>query len=487
MSSRTCAVAVLLAAGLTTTAAAQSAPRALVERAVAAMGGEAALRGLTGIAVDYHFAQFGIGQSELPESPPRATVSYGRFVHDYRGTRRALTQDNRPLAGGVQRQRQVAGAAAGMNEANGVQAPLAPGALSGQLRTMRLSPERILLAALDAPGSLSALPPRTFRGAPHDGVRITGQDTVTVWFDRRSGLPLVIETVTDDPVLGDRSTQTWWTRWQSSGAIRLPRQLDVMLNGQLSQQVYFTSVTANPALPDSLFAIPDSIARRAQPMGVAAAPLPVTFNRIAPLVQRVEGGTHFSLVVEQETQLIVVEAPQTTARSRAVIDSLRRAFPGKRIGAVVMTHYHWDHSGGLREYIAEGIPVITLAENAAFVRQMAAAPRTVSPDLQAARRRTPVIQTFTDSLVIGAGSGRVILYRQPSTHVEGILTAWVPEAALLFTSDVLSPGGILAPLGSWEIARMARARGLQPERFAGGHGGIAAWADVERAAATFTP
>ena len=45
----------------------------------------------------------------------------------------------------------------------------------------------------------------------------------------------------------------------------------------------------------------------------------------------------------------------------------------------------------------------------------------------------------------------------------------------------ITPGPTLAPAGSREIAAMVRARGIVVDRVVGGHGGIAAWADVERA------
>lgn len=41
---------------------------------------------------------------------------------------------------------------------------------------------------------------------------------------------------------------------------------------------------------------------------------------------------------------------------------------------------------------------------------------------------------------------------------------------------------LLAAWGSSEIVRFVRARGLAVDRVVGGHGGVAAWADVERAA-----
>lgn len=462
-------------------AAAAQTPRDVVVRAISAMGGEAALRGVGGVAWDYYIATFGIGQSELPESPPRATVATGHAVHDYRAGRRSTVQENRLLTGAVQRQRLIVTSTMGMNEINGQQSPAAPGTVAAQLRLLRIAPERLMLAALDDP-SLAAVPARAFRDAMCDGVRIAAADTATVWFDRVTGLPLVIEFVTDDPILGDRATQWWLTRWQPAGAILVPRQWDQIVNGRPAQQLYITAATIDPAMPDSAFAIPDSIARRALPPGTLPPPLTVTLVQLAPFVWRAEGGTHFSLIVEQPGQLVVVDAPLSTERSRAVLDTLRARFPGKRVGLVVATHHHWDHAGGMREYIAEGIPVATLEANTAFIRQVAAARRSVRPDLQAQRRRTPTLRTFTDSLVIGTGESSVVLYRQPTTHVEGLLSAWVPGAGVLFTADVLSPGAQLAPVGSAEMVALARARGLRPDRYAGAHGTLASWADVERAA-----
>lgn len=467
-------------------------PRDLVARAAQAMGGEAVLRGVRGLAYEYYYAAFTLGQSELPESPIRASVSYGRAVHDYQAGRRVFVQENRQLGGAVGAQRFVATPTIGMNEINGVPNPAAPGAVANQLRNMRLGPERLLVAALDNPGSLSAVPARSLRGAMHDGVRTALVDTVTIWFDRVTGLPVVYETMTDDPILGDRVTQWWLTRWQPAGPILWPRQWDIIVNGQLVQHVIVTSVTANPPQADSLFAIPDSIANRAQPV-LTPPPAPpalvVTLNQLSPFVWRAEGSTHHSLIVEQPDQLVVIEAPQSTQRSRAVLDTLRSRFPGKRVGVLVATHYHWDHTGGLREYVAEGIPVVTLEANAAFVRQVAAARRTVRPDLQAQRRRSPTLRTFGDSLVIGSGETRVALYRQPTVHAEGVLSAYVPGARVLFTSDVVnpavtpSPTATLPAAGSVELVTLARARGLSVEWYAGGHGAMTAWGDIERAAA----
>jgi glyoxylase-like metal-dependent hydrolase (beta-lactamase superfamily II) len=461
-------------------------PTALVTRALDAIGGPDAVRAMPALAIEYYATTFGLGQEETPGSPPRATVTSGRTVTDWRGARRFQMTETRGVGGMVTRQRRVTVNGIGLLEtgANAQQQPDQPGAVANIERLMRTAPERVLLAAADHPDVLTPIPARAWRGDLADGARYAnGADTLNLYFDRSSGLLLGVGQVTDDPILGDRSTATMYTRWQDAGGVRVPRQIDVAVNDRLQAQTIVTAATIGAA-PDSLFVIPDSIATRAQrpAPGALPPPLPVTLVELAPGVWRAEGGTHFSLVVEQPTQLVVVEAPQNAARSQSLLDTLHARFPAKKVGVVVNTHHHWDHAGGLRAMMAAGIPILTHQRNQAFVRGIATARKTVAPDALSRRVRTAVIRTMDDTTTIGSGDTKVVMYRIPTIHVQGMLAAYVPAARVLFTSDVLSPGPTLSPIGSAEVAALARARGIAIERVAGGHGGIASWPDVERAA-----
>src|SRR5262245_30165807 len=108
----------LVLAAIPSTLAAQ-APRDIVARAVQAMGGETALRGLRNKTVDFYSSNFQLGQEETPLSPPRATVAYGRIITDYAGTRQLATQEVRLLSGSINRVRRIVAGGIGMTETNG--------------------------------------------------------------------------------------------------------------------------------------------------------------------------------------------------------------------------------------------------------------------------------------------------------------------------------------------------------------------------------
>jgi glyoxylase-like metal-dependent hydrolase (beta-lactamase superfamily II) len=462
-------------------------PRELVTRAVAAMGGESALRGLRALSVDFYTMTFALGQEETPASPPRANISIGQQITDYAGSRQTGTIELRNVAGQVNKLRRVTAGGIGMTETNGRPAPDGPVFVAGIERGMRRAPERLLITALDNLPRLEPLTPKSWRGETLPGARYAfGPDTLDLYFDRRSGLPVVIETLTDDPILGDRRTVTTFTRWQDAGnGLLYPRQYDIEVNGRLQTHSVFTAVTTNPPVADSLFVIPDSIASRAQRSNPTPPPPVITVVELAPTVWRVEGGSHHTLVVDQGTRLVLVEAPQSAARMEAVLDTIRARFPNKRIAYVINTHHHWDHAGGLRTVLAAGLQVITHARNATFVRDIAKAPKTVRPDALSTRRGAPLpeVTTVEDSLVVGTGDGRVVAYRLPTAHAEGLLAVYVPSARILFQSDVVNAAPTPPPTGSAELIRFVKARGLAVDRVAGGHGLVLPWADVERAAA----
>src|SRR5205823_4163130 len=64
--------------------------------------------------------------------------------------------------------------------------------------------------------------------------------------------------------------------------------------------------------------------------------------------------------VETAAGLVVVDAGSTEAHARAALDDLRRQ-TDRPIAAIILTHAHWDHIGGLKALTGPGVPVIAQA------------------------------------------------------------------------------------------------------------------------------
>ena len=101
-----------------------------------------------------------------------------------------------------------------------------------------------------------------------------------------------------------------------------------------------------------------------------AASVKTELEKIADGVWFLTGGAPMSVLVEFRDHIVIIEAPQDDARTEATIAAVRRALPAKPIRYVVNTHHHFDHSGGIRGYVAEGIPILTHEKNKPYFERI---------------------------------------------------------------------------------------------------------------------
>ena len=163
----------------------------------------------------------------------------------------------------------------------------------------------------------------------------------------------------------------------------------------------------------------------------------VTVEPVARGIWRLAGsGNHRSIVFEFADHLLLFEVPLNEARSKAVIDEARK-LSSKPLTHALVSHHHFDHSGGLRVAVAEGLTIVTHKNNEAFFRDLVARPWTVQPDALAKAAKPLNLQLVDDTLTLKDAAMELQLYHLLDNEREGTnLFGYVPNGRLLIQADL---------------------------------------------------
>ena len=155
--------------------------------------------------------------------------------------------------------------------------------------------------------------------------------------------------------------------------------------------------------------------------------------------------------------LTLIEAPQNDTRSLAVIAKAKELRPDKPLTEVVNTHHHFDHSGGIRAAVSEGLTVITHRDNAAFFQDAVAKSHTIVPDALARNPKALKIESVDEEKTLQDETMTVNLYHiAGSPHADTLLMAYFPKERLLVEADVFSPGAAVHPFAASLLANITR-------------------------------
>jgi glyoxylase-like metal-dependent hydrolase (beta-lactamase superfamily II) len=157
----------------------------------------------------------------------------------------------------------------------------------------------------------------------------------------------------------------------------------------------------------------------------------------------IAGGSHNSVLIEMKDYLIVVEGPQGDHRSTAVIAEVKKLVPNKPIKYLVNSHHHFDHSGGIRAFAAEGATIVTHDTNRPYFERAARNSWSLAPDILAKSKKMPVFQAMGDNMVLTDGTRSVELYQiVGNAHHDGLIMAYLRKEKLLIQGDAFSPRGV---------------------------------------------
>jgi hypothetical protein len=240
-----------------------------------------------------------------------------------------------------------------------------------------------------------------------------------------------VETRLDNSVLGDMLVETTYSDYRDFGGFKFPAKMAQKQGGHPFFDLTVTEAKANVALD---LPVPDTV-RQATPPAAQ-----VTSEKLADGVWYLTGGTHHSVAVEFSDHVAVIEAPLNEDRSNAVIAEVKKLLPAKPIRYLINTHHHFDHSGGLRTYVAEGATIVTHQSNKTFYDATFKSPHTLNPDRQWREKKKAKILAIGAKHVMSDSARTVELHLiQDNPHNTGIIMAWLPKEKLLVEVDVYSP------------------------------------------------
>ena len=416
----------------------------LLQNAIRAMGGETSLRGIYSVQFLATQERNALEQSEWPEGPYIAEVDQLREWRDYAGHRWKQAVDAQ-FAWQKISLTTVAADGAAVRIIGDHAVPGSCQDVQAGDEALELSPERILLTAMAA-ADTDRGPQILLHAAPQDVVVFTWRKIrVKLFLDSGTHLPSAVEWTEPYPcdmfwsVWGDVTTRVEYSLWWLAGnGIHYPLQIDIVRNGLPDRKITITDLKLNEPQSDSLFQVPaqaKSAFLAHQPATAEQRPLPVEkAQELAPGIVFFPGSWNTTLV-KQDDGIVVLEAPLSSGYSARVLDEAQRRFPGARVKAVISTSDSWPHIGGIREYVARGVPVYVLDRTLPLLRRLVAAPRTQLPDALARSPRTPRFVPVNAKTVIGSGPNRIELYPINGQTTARQMMAYFPGHQLLYASD----------------------------------------------------
>ncbi|OFW02185.1 MAG: hypothetical protein A3I61_06810 [Acidobacteria bacterium RIFCSPLOWO2_02_FULL_68_18] len=411
----------------------------IVNDAAAALGGAERIFAVRTLVIEGDGTQYNLGQDVTPEAHGQTfAITDLKQAIDVAGSRMRVEMTRRPNFAyfqGPQPQRQVNGidGQVGYNVAPNGAATRVPDGVATERRIGILHhPITAVGAARNAMAQLANL--RTEANESLVDVTTANGVAFTLAIDVVTKLPTRVISRVDNTNLGDVALETSFADYQDAGGLQSPTRLTVKVDDFTTAEYRVAKQTIDGDTGD--LAAPSDAVKASSP-----PPPTVAVEEIARGIWYLAGGSHHSVLVEFGDHLTLIEAPQNDARALAVVARARELRPGKPLTELVNSHHHFDHSGGIRAAVAEGLTVITHQGNVALFESMAKRPHTVVPDALAKGPKPAMIKGIGQDTTLSDSAMTMQLLPYSGPHSETMLIAYFPRERLLVEADVYNPGG----------------------------------------------
>ena len=465
----------------------------LIHQALEAQGGEQKLRSIQNTHWNFVGYRNEIEESERPEGPYIAEFDQTDEIHDFENFRylSVTSADVYPVFRFTRGILVTKGTVFRIMNSKKLAGPSEY--LQVVHERLALSPERLLLTAADA-RDLHREPDTMLQSVPQNVLRFDLDGfPVRIFLNAHTHLPTAVDYGGPSAhtgfwaYLGDITLRTWYSSWWlAKGGIHLPMQWNIEGNGLPDQMVVVKRLRLNEGIREEQFAIPPDIGNQPHPKSVSPEDVPFggpgnSPEEIAPGVILLPGPWNVTLI-RQRDGIVVLEAPISSTYSTKVIAEARRLFPGQRIKAVISTSDSWPHLAGIRQFVAEQIPIYALNLNHAILTRIVDSPHISRPDDLQRTQRKPDVHLISEKAVIGSGENRLELFSIRGETTERQMMVYLPEQKLLYGSDAFqrNPDGTYnLPQTVTELMDAVNREHLNVRKYFMMHIKLSSWSDLQ--------
>lgn len=149
---------------------------------------------------------------------------------------------------------------------------------------------------------------------------------------------------------------------------------------------------------------------------------------------------HKSVIADMKDYLVIFEPPGNPEAGYTLLDNIKRAYPGKEIKYLVVSHLHPDLMGGVRPFMEEGITIVTTEGNRRYFQDVANNRHLFSKDVRVKKFITPKFQfVILNKQEIRSGDRVIQLYllNKQSNHTDEYIISYIPQEKMLIQSDLV--------------------------------------------------
>jgi glyoxylase-like metal-dependent hydrolase (beta-lactamase superfamily II) len=423
--------------------------REVINAAATAMGGADALQRMTSVTREMSGIRTDVGQGPKPvfleptpdaigPIPPKINVPRVTSVRDY-ANRRAYDRLRDTIYGGqpIDFATVVAPPARFTVNydyvTNGGRTSNPANLLNSWVSAQRRFPEGILRVLLLRPDAARWIGTSTFEGRKQEVLHFGDLDGgwLSLYFDSATHLLTKTESLGDDALWGDVTQETVFLDYRPVAGLQVPYRQVERNGGFVLQDMKLGEVAVNQPIDTTLFVKPSL---PELPNGAPGPKLEKLSDNAAAVWAG--GGGYNSVVMAFDNYLMVLEAGGSPRGSAAALAQIKAAFPNKPVRYLLVTHWNFDHLGGIQPYVAEEATLVTTPLVKSVLQRWRAPTRTLRPE--AGKWAAPRFELVTEAKrVYSDGTRKVEVYNlSPNPHVDEMLVAYLPQEKVLLEADL---------------------------------------------------